>query len=364
MLEQKFIIIRVGGIMEKIKGFFSKIGELCKKAWEFIKLKKVLFIIIASVLVVAIVATTILLVLGKNGDSNTDFDRPQGNTLYTVNVKTAGGMAMSDVDVYIYTDDSLNDMLDYTKTNDEGTATFNLDESADYAIVLPSVTKGYDVKESYKFDGVTADIVLASSLITDADLSTASLGLGDVMYDFTVMKPDGTEITLSEDLKEKKLVVLNFWYTTCSWCLEEFPLMDEVYKDYKDDVEIIALNPMEDNNAVDGFQKQYGYTFNMAACPASWANTFSVTGYPTSVFIDQYGVICVVESGAITSKRPWVCAFDHFTADPYEQKLCEGGIADLVTQIKPTYEMPSSDEISSAINSGNINVTYRPETED
>ncbi|MBQ8740999.1 MAG: redoxin domain-containing protein [Clostridia bacterium] len=350
--------------MEKIKGFFSKIGELCKKAWEFIKLKKVLFIIIASVLVVAIVATTILLVLGKNGDSNTDFDRPQGNTLYTVNVKTAGGMAMSDVDVYIYTDDSLNDMLDYTKTNDEGTATFNLDESADYAIVLPSVTKGYDVKESYKFDGVTADIVLASSLITDADLSTASLGLGDVMYDFTVMKPDGTEITLSEVLKEKKLVVLNFWYTTCSWCLEEFPLMDEVYKDYKDDVEIIALNPMEDNNAVDGFQKQYGYTFNMAACPASWANTFSVTGYPTSVFIDQYGVICVVESGAITSKRPWVCAFDHFTADPYEQKLCEGGIADLVTQIKPTYEMPSSDEISSAINSGNINVTYRPETED
>ena len=177
-------------------------------------------------------------------------------------------------------------------------------------------------------------------------------------------KDNGTEITLSEDLKEKKLVVLNFWYTTCSWCLEEFPLMDEVYKDYKDDVEIIALNPMEDNNAVDGFQKQYGYTFNMAACPASWANTFSVTGYPTSVFIDQYGVICVVESGAITSKRPWVCAFDHFTADPYEQKLCEGGIADLVTQIKPTYEMPSSDEISSAINSGNINVTYRPETED
>lgn len=350
--------------MEKIKSFFNKIGQLCKKAWEFIKAKKVLFIIIAAVLVVAIVATTVLLVLNKAGDGEAEFDRPQGDTLYTVNVKTAGGMAMSDLDVYIYADDSLGDMLDYTKTNDDGTATFNLDESADYAIVLPSVTKGYDVKESYKFDGVTADIMLTSSLITDADLSTASLALGDVMYDFTVMKPDGTEITLSEVLKEKKLVVLNFWYTTCSWCLEEFPLMDEVYKDYKDDVEIIALNPMEDNNAVDSFQKQYGYSFNMAACPSSWANTFSVTGYPTSVFIDQYGVICLVESGAVTSKRPWVCAFDHFTADPYEQKLCEGGISDLVTQIKPTYEMPSSDEIAATINSGTFNVTYRPETED
>ncbi len=350
--------------MEKIKGFFNKIGELFKKAWSFIMLKKVLFIIIAAVLIVAIVGTTLFFALSKNGAGDSEFDRPQGNTLYTVNVKTAGGMAMSNIDIYIYEDDSLGNMLDYTKTDKEGKATFNLDESADYAIVLTPVPKGYAVEKNYKFDGVTKDITLTSSLVTDADISTASLGLGDIMYDFTVMKPDGTEIKLSEVLKSKKLVVLNFWYTTCTWCLEEFPLMEEIYKDYADDIEIIALNPMEDNKAVEGFQKQYGYTFNMASCPASWANTFSVTGYPTSVFIDQYGVICLVEAGAITSKRPWVCAFDHFIADPYQQKLCENGIGDLVTQIKPTYEMPSSEEIASTINSGTINVKYRPETED
>ena len=351
--------------MEKVKNFFNKIGELFKKFWEIVKAKKVLFIIIASVLVLAIIATTVFIAFrNKNSGGNDDFDRPQGNTLYTLSVKTAGGMAMSGLDVYVYTDDSLSDMIDYTKTNDDGKATFNLDESADYAIVLTPVPKGYAVEESYKFDGTSKEIVLTSSLITDEDISTATLGLGDVMYDFTVMKPDGTEIKLSEVLKSKKLVVLNFWYTTCSWCLEEFPLMDEIYKDYKDDVEIIALNPMEDNNAVDGFQKQYGYTFPMASCQSSWANTFGVQGYPTSVFIDQYGLICVLESGAITSKRPWVCAFDHFTADPYEQKLCTNGIGDLVTQIKPTYEMPKSEDIAAAINSGNINVTYRAETED
>ncbi len=353
------LIVLIGGFMEKIKGFFKKI-------WEFIKAKKVLSIIIASVLVAAIVATIILWPFGNNASVGGDdeFDRPQGDTLYTVNVKTVGGMAMKDINVYIYTDDSLNDMIDYTKTNDKGEATFNLDKSSNYAIVLTPVPKGYNVEESYKFDGTTKNIVLSSSLVTNEDISTTTLELGDVMYDFAVMKPDGTEIKLSEVLKTKKLVVLNFWYTTCSWCLEEFPLMQELYKDYSDDIEIIALNPMEDNNAVDGFQKQYGYTFPMAACPSSWANTFSVQGYPTSIFIDQYGVICVVESGAITSKRPWVCAFDHFTAEDYEQKLCENGIRDLVTQVKPTFEMPSSDEIAATINSGNINVTYSAETED
>ena len=351
--------------MGKLKNFFNKTGEFAKKVWNFIKDRKILFIIIAAVLVVAIVAASLFIAFkNKSGNKNDDFDRPQGNTLYTVNVMTAAGMQLSDIDVYIYADDSLNDMLDYTKTNDEGKATFNLDKSDDYAIVLSPVPKGYSAEKSYKFDDVSKDIVLTSSLITDEDISTATLGLGDVMYDFTVMKPDGTEIKLSEVLKSKKLVVLNFWYTTCSWCLEEFPLMEELYKEYKDSVEIIALNPMEDNNAVNSFQKQYGYSFQMASCPSSWANTFGVQGYPTSVFIDQYGVICVVESGAITSKRPWVCAFDHFTADPYKQKLCENGIGDLVTQIKPTYEMPNSEEIASAINSGDIKITYRPETED
>ena len=347
------------------KSLLNKIGEIFKKAWDFIKSKKLLFIIISIVLVLAIVAAIVVPMLTSNSNDGDDTsDRPNGDTLYTVNIKSNGGMPLSNLDVYIYADDNLGDIDDYTKTNDNGTATFNLDKNSNYAIVISPVPKGYLAEKSYKFDGTKKDIVISSSLFTDADISSATLELGDVMYDFTVMKPDGTEIKLSEVLKTKKLVVLNFWYTTCSWCLEEFPLMQELYKDYSDDIEIIALNPMEDNNAVDTFQKQYGYTFPMAACPASWANTFSVQGYPTSIFIDQYGVICVVESGAITSKRPWVCAFDHFTADDYKQKLCKNGIGDLVTQIKPTFEMPKSEEIANAINSGTINVTYNPETED
>lgn len=190
--------------MEKLKGFFNKIGGLFKKAWNFIKAKKVLFIIIAAVLIVAIVGTSLFFALGKNGTGDNEFDRPQGNTLYTVNVKTVGGMAMSDIDIYIYEDDSLGNMLDYTKTNKEGIATFNLDESADYAIVLTSVPKGYAVEKSYKFDGVSKDITLKSSLVTDADISTASLGLGDVMYDFTVTSTTPSD-TPMQDLSSSRI---------------------------------------------------------------------------------------------------------------------------------------------------------------
>lgn len=342
--------------MKKVKELLGKVKALDKK-------KKILLIVLASVLVLAIAGGIVAaVVLGDGGSFSSE---PTGeNTTYNVSVKTAGGMALSEIDVYIYDSKNQENMRDYGKTDENGQISFNIPKSSKYAIVLSGVAKGYDVKETYDFDGESAEIVLTSSLITDEDLSTATLGMGDVMYDFTVMAADGSEIKLSDVLKKKDLVVLNFWYTTCSWCLEEFPLMNEVYADYKDNVEVIALNPMEDNTVIKPFQEQYQLSFPMASCPSSWANTFGVSGYPTSVFIDRYGVICLVESGAVTSKRPWVCAFDHFTAEDYEQKICTNGIGDLVTQIKPDVEMPSSEKVAELINKGNINVTYRPETED
>ena len=182
------------------------------------------------------------------------------------------------------------------------------------------------------------------------------------MYDFTVTTPDGTKLTLSEILAEKKLVLLNFWYVGCSWCVEEFPYMQQAYEQYGDDVAVIALNPTDDNNAIKLFQSQYGLRFPMASCSMAWPQTFNIQGYPTSVFIDRYGVISLIEEGAITSLRPFTHAFEHFIAEPYEQGVY-GNLGELVSNVKPTFTMPSSEEISEVLDGGKLDVTYRPETD-
>ncbi len=328
------------------------------------KMRKKLFVLLTCMLLMA----TGLILTSCGNDENPDGSETEGvtgqNTSYTVSVKTVGGMAMSELDVYIYADDTLKDLKQFAKTDANGIVTFSLPTSDNYAIAISGAPKGYDVKASYSFNNGTAIITLNSALIADEDISTASLGVGDVMYDFTVTTSDGEKITLSEVLKEKKLVVLNFWYTTCSWCMTEFPIMAEEYNIYKDDIEIIALDPLDGAEAVKAFQQTNQLPFKLADCPASWSQVFSVTGYPTSVFIDQYGVICLVESGAITSNTPFKSAFDHFTADNYEQKLCENGVSDLVTAVKPNIEMPSSDEIAATINNGDIIASFRAEEGD
>ncbi|MBE5939030.1 MAG: redoxin domain-containing protein [Lachnospiraceae bacterium] len=331
--------------------------------------KKIILASVAGAVLLAVIISIIVALVSCNGgktpgkENNSGSTNENGNVTYSVSVKTAGGMVMSGIDVYIYADSTLTDLKNFATTDENGTASISLKEDSKYVVALSGIPKGYDVAASYPFDGTTAAITLTSSLIKDEDISTAQLGVGDVMYDFTVTTSDGSKVTLSEVLKEKKMVMLNFWYTTCSWCMTEFPIMAEEYEKYKDDIEIIALDPLDGAAAVQSFQLSNNLPFKVADCPASWANVFGVTGYPTSVFIDRYGVICLVEAGAITSNSPFVSAFEHFTADDYVQKLC-AGVSDLVTVVKPTFTMDSSENIGATINGENITVTYRPEEGD
>ena len=328
---------------------------------------------ILSLLLALVMLLTLTTACGKDdGKKTSDKAGVSGDTVngeatdYTVSLKTVGGMPMSGIDVYVYADSSLGDMKSFGQTDEKGMASFNLPESSQYAIVLSGVPKGYDVKESYAFDGDTAIITLKSALITDEDLSSVTLKLGDVMCDFTVTTPDGEKITLSKMLEEKKMVLINFWYTSCSWCVTEFPYMEQAYQQYKDKVGIVALDPLgETDAAIKAFPGNFGLSlsFPLAGCPAAWSQTFGVQGYPTSVIVDRYGVITLIESGALTSLNPFTSLFETMTADDYQQKLYNS-VGELIVNPKPTYEMDTPENVAAILNSGDIKVSYHAETQE
>ena len=300
----------------------------------------------------------------------------EGDTAYTVTVATVGGMEYSNLPVYLYSYENgrLGSYLSYTVTDANGVAKFMLDSTKGYAVKIDAgLPEGYDFEEYYPLIGVNTKITLSSALI-DGDLSSATLGLGDIMYDFTVTKIDGTKFTLSEALAEYDMVLLNFWYTDCSWCLTEFPIMNTVYGDYKDKIAIIAIDPIDDMADIKSFYNSFDtdtttdtyelLTFDVASDDdALLAMAFGIENYPTSVVIDRYGMISLIEEGAITSQKPFTVIFDHFTATKYDQQVITD-INDMIERTVPNVEMPSSDEISDAFDGGNLDVTYRNDEDD
>ena len=303
---------------------------------------------------------------GENAATDESTGAAEGTVNYTVNVESVGGMPLSGVQVLVYKDNTLADLKQAAQTDENGNATISLAENDNYAFTLSGMPKGYVAEASYSFTGTSANVVLNSELITDGNLSEATLGVGDVMYDFTVTTPDGTNVTLSEMLKVKEMVLINFWYTGCSWCVTEFPFMEQAYQLYQDKVGIVAVDPLgETNEAIAAFPASQGLnlTFPLAACPTGWATAFSVSGYPTSVVVDRYGVIVLKEEGAITSLRPFTSLFETLTGDDYTQKLYSN-VSEIVVVPEPTFEMADSDTVAGILGTSGLPITFRSEEGD
>ena len=334
--------------------------------------------------------TTVTIVTVKPNDkedtpTNEPTKEPQ-MVEYSVIVKDIAGKPLHDFYVTFYLG---NDVVAEGYTNNLGT--FSKELEADYYDVLVEGREGYFLNtEMFETDLIGTPIEVTCEIDSLKDTLAPQENyyqLGDVMYDFTVVNTSGEELKLYDLLEEYKVVILNFWYTTCSACYYEFPYMVEAYesqiegsdKYYKDEVCIIAVNPgtagnqdtMEDiksfkesMNLSFDVAMDYDYdTTNLTADPA--LNTmFSVTGYPTTVVIDSFGLIADIEVGAVTATEKWTQTFDKYIGDDY-YPVYTGEVSD-DDYIKPDIVQEDSSVLEAAINGTNYDGskftgTYDPE---
>ena len=229
------------------------------------KNKKVLLIVGIVLVVLLALALTALLVFGGGGNEKT----PAGDMTYTVLVKNSTDAPMEGVGVYIYEDETQAELVWFDKTGTDGKMSFTAPYSEKYVAVLGNVPTGYKAEPQYPITGELTEIVLSVGVMSEEDMKNLSYKLGDPMMDFTITDTDGVEHTLSDLLKTKKAVVLNFWYLECVPCQMEFPFMQEAYEKFKEDIEILAMNPVNsDEAAIAAFKKELGLTFPMAKVDA------------------------------------------------------------------------------------------------
>ncbi|HHY13959.1 MAG TPA: TlpA family protein disulfide reductase [Thermoanaerobacterales bacterium] len=108
---------------------------------------------------------------------------------------------------------------------------------------------------------------------------------------FELMDLSDTKISL-EDLKGK-YVVLNFWQTTCPYCVKGMPDLNKLHEDYKEsDVVVIGVNIGEDMEKIIDFAQKENISFTILLDPSGkTAHSYSVRGLPTTYFIDDKGFI-------------------------------------------------------------------------
>lgn len=108
--------------------------------------------------------------------------------------------------------------------------------------------------------------------------------------DFTLLSLDGKKISLHD--YQGKIVFLHFWATWCKPCIEEFPTIDRIYKEYKDKGLVILAISIDKGGRepVKTFVDKIGVSFPiLLAADGNIKGAYWTWGTPTSYLIDRHG---------------------------------------------------------------------------
>jgi peroxiredoxin len=140
-------------------------------------------------------------------------------------------------------------------------------------------------------------IVLVLLVVTTSSACRSGTVTSGSAPNFTLESPGGGSITLSD--LEGQVVVLDFWATWCSPCVESLDHLQQLHEQYVDQgMVVLAINVGETQDEVAGFVADYGYTFTVLLDTDDHvADTYGVQGIPHTLVVDRNGEIHFVPGG-------------------------------------------------------------------
>ncbi|MBN2043614.1 MAG: redoxin domain-containing protein [Anaerolineales bacterium] len=125
---------------------------------------------------------------------------------------------------------------------------------------------------------------------------------GEYAPNFSLTDTTGEEVSLWDH--RNKVVLINFWATWCPPCLQEMPDIQTRYEIHKQDLSVLAVNDGDSLAQVSSFQHELGLSFNPLLDPnGSVSSLYQVSAFPTSIFLDEHGIIRFIHIGLMTASQ-------------------------------------------------------------
>ena len=186
------------------------------------------------------------------------------------------------------------------------------------------IIKKFVSKKEYPYsvflDTTDKILIKTNNFISNTDYSATVLPIllgktvGNQVGDICINKElnlIGKEGTFSVVENRGKITIINFWFTSCTPCVKELPFFDKVYKEYKDYVTIVAVHsgpmyqdaPQDVIDFVNSQFKDFEITFAYDDAKTPYSNILaSGTYWPTTIIVDQEGIIYDVKETSLTEE--------------------------------------------------------------
>jgi thiol-disulfide isomerase/thioredoxin len=110
--------------------------------------------------------------------------------------------------------------------------------------------------------------------------------------------PDLSGQDVSLDQYRGKIVMLDFWATWCGPCRMSMPILEDLQKEYPNDLTLLAINLQEPRDGVRDFVKENGIHSRVLLDESGKVGeTYGASGIPMQVVIDRQGIVRYVVLG-------------------------------------------------------------------
>ncbi|MEO9571143.1 MAG: TlpA disulfide reductase family protein [Polaribacter sp.] len=165
-----------------------------------------------------------------------------------------------------------------------------------YTVTAKNISYGKAPKSTYSIEGFTVrtkeeqkQYIAKREEKGNKYKELAKNKVGEKSPNFSFRTIDGRKIK-SKDLLGK-VVVLNFWFTTCPPCKKEIPDLNRLKKEFEGkDVEFLAI-ALDEEYKIASFLKKIPFTYEIVDSGSWLKSKFDVTAYPSNIIIDKKGVI-------------------------------------------------------------------------
>jgi thiol-disulfide isomerase/thioredoxin len=122
-----------------------------------------------------------------------------------------------------------------------------------------------------------------------------------------------------------KILILDFWNTGCTSCVESWPKLLKLQEQYKDKIQIVLVNPLQDEKMINPLLKRWEKNFNKKMnLPIAYGEKMADSLFPHQtvphvVWIDQKGTVKYISGGYYLNAETIQGILDGKTMNIYEK---------------------------------------------
>ena len=148
---------------------------------------------------------------------------------------------------------------------------------------------------------VLVGAVIAGVLLTSGGKKSTTARAGRQAPDFTLPSLQDGKGRVSLASYKGTPVLVNFWATWCTPCVQEMPLLEAAHAKWGSKVQFVGIDRQDYKPDALTFAQKTRVTYPLASDPdATLDGSYRLRGMPTSVFIDARGRVVQRVTGPLT----------------------------------------------------------------